>query len=341
MNNRTIIIAEVGVNHNGSVDLAKQLIDEVVKSGADFVKFQTFKADSLVTKAAEKADYQKNSSGKTETQYEMLSKLELDEASHHELMRYCEFKKIKFMSTAFDNECVDFLFNLGQKIFKVPSGEITNLPYLRRIGKIADEVILSTGMSNLGEIEFAINVLEKSGLNRANIVVLHCTSEYPAPLDEVNLLAMKTIGSAFGVRYGYSDHTMGIEVSLAAVALGASVIEKHITLDKALPGPDHLASLEPHELMNLVNGIRNIELALGDGVKRVTASELKNRDLGRKSLVAKRHIFADELLTEENVTCKRPGTGLSSGYWDYLIGSKATREFEVDELFTLDGIKRA
>jgi N,N'-diacetyllegionaminate synthase len=329
---KVFIIAEAGVNHNGSLELAKKLIDAAVLAGVDAVKFQTFKADNLVSKYAQKADYQKQTTSNDETQYEMIKKLELDEIAHRTLFNYCKDKEIIFLSTPFDHDSIDFLLSFGMPIFKIPSGEITNLPYLRHIGQFGKPVILSTGMSTLGDIEAAIDVLEKAGTPRSLITALHCTTEYPTPMVEVNLKAMHSIKSSFGLEVGYSDHTAGIEVSIAAVALGASVIEKHFTLDKNLPGPDHKASLEPEELKAMVSAIRNIEMAMGDGIKCLTPSEARNKPIARKSLVASKAIKVGELFSPENVTTKRPGTGISPMSWDAIIGCKAARDFAVDEL---------
>lgn len=332
LNKKTLVIAEAGVNHNGDLIIAKQLVDVALEAGADVIKFQTFNANKLVTALAQKAEYQIESTSRKESQLEMLRQLELTEEMHHELVAYCASRKIDFLSTGFDIESVDFLVQLGQKKFKIPSGEITNLPYLRHIGQIGKPVILSTGMATLGEIEAAIDVLEGAGTPRAGITVLHCTTEYPTPLCDVNLLAMKTIQSSFGVSVGYSDHTQGAEVAIAAVAMGAVIIEKHLTLDKRLPGPDHQASMEPKEFIAMVAAIRNIEIALGDGVKRPTPSEVKNICVVRKSLVAKHAIKAGQLFTNENLTAKRPGTGVSPMRWDEFIGKHATRDFLADEL---------
>jgi N,N'-diacetyllegionaminate synthase len=332
---RVMIIAEAGVNHNGDLQLAKRLVDVAAESGADVVKFQTFKADRLATAAAGKAEYQKRTTGTVDSQQEMLRRLELLPAMHVVLQRYCDERKIGFMSTGFDIESVDYLVGLGLRRFKIPSGEITNLPYLRHIGALGGEVILSTGMASLDEVEAAIHALEAAGTERARMTVLHCTTEYPTPVGEVNLRAMQTIADAFGVRIGYSDHTAGIEVSIAAVAMGASVIEKHFTLDRNLPGPDHQASLEPHELKALIAAVRNVELALGDGVKRLTASEAKNRPIARKSIVARRAIAAGEVLSDQNLTTKRPGTGISPMRWDDFVGSKAIRDFSADEFIEI------
>ena len=329
------IIAEAGVNHNGSIDIAKQLIDEASSAGADAVKFQTFIANHQVTLTAKKAVYQEQTSNKEETQHAMLSRLELNEAMHHELIDHCMERNISFLSTGFDIQSVDLLVNLGQQCFKIPSGEITNLPYLRYIGQLGKKIILSTGMSKMNEIEAAIGILEKAGSSRANITILHCTSEYPAPINEVNLRAMRSIREEFDIEVGYSDHTLGIEVAIAAVAMGASVVEKHFTIDRNLPGPDHQASLEPRELKSMVSAIRNIESALGDGVKRVSPSEIKNIKVARKSIVASRIIETGEIFTNENITTKRPGTGISPMLWDDLLGKKAQRDFLVDELIEL------
>ena len=331
----TLIIAEAGVNHNGDLALAKQLIDVAAEAGADVVKFQTFSADRLVTRNAAKADYQTRATDSKESQYEMLRRLELTTEMHKELVAHCTVRSIGFFSTGFDIESVDLLVKLGQDRFKIPSGEITNLPYLRHIGRMAKPVILSTGMAEMDEIQAAIDALEEAGTPRANITVLHCTTEYPTPMREVNLHAMLSIQKAFGVEVGYSDHTRGIEVAIAAVALGASVIEKHFTLDRNLPGPDHKASLEPEEFKAMVAAIRNIEVALGDGVKRLTPSEAGNRPVARKSLVANRGIRRGEVFSVENIAAKRPGTGISPMRWDAVIGHLAPRDFSQDELIEL------
>ena len=329
------IIAEAGVNHNGSIDIAKQLIDVASNSGADAVKFQTFNANRQVTRTAKKADYQDQTSDKRESQYAMLRRLELNEAMHHELIDYCAKRNIGFLSTGFDIKSIDLLVNLGQECFKIPSGEITNLPYLRHIGQLGKKIILSTGMSNMSEIEAAIEILEQAGTSRTKVTILHCTSEYPAPMNEVNLLAMKSIHDELGLAVGYSDHTIGIEVAIAAVAMGASVIEKHFTIDRNLPGPDHQASLEPLQLKSMVESIRNIEVALGDGIKRLSPSEIENIKVARKSLVARRIIKIGEVFTNENITAKRPGTGISPMLWDEILGKKAQRDYLVDELIEL------
>ena len=326
-----LIIAEAGVNHNGDPELAKQLIDVAAEAGADWVKFQTFSADRLVTTAAKKARYQTESTDAAESQHAMLRKLELTRDMHETLIAHCKLRGIGFFSTAFDTQSADLLVELGLASFKIPSGEITNLPYLRHIGRYGKSVILSTGMSTLGDIEAAIDVLEIAGTPRAKITVLHCNTEYPTPMGDVNLRAMMTIREAFGVAVGYSDHTLGIEVATAAVALGATVIEKHFTLDRHLPGPDHKASLEPDELKAMVRAIRNIELALGDGIKRASPSELENRPIGRKSIVAARPIARGERFSAANLTTKRPGTGVSPMRWDELLGREAHRSYERDD----------
>ena len=331
----TLVIAEAGVNHNGDMQLAKQLIEAAAEAGADVVKFQTFKADKLATTKAGKASYQQQATENAENQQEMLQRLELDPDQHQQLISHCHNSGIEFLSTAFDDPSIDLLNTLNLKRLKIPSGEITNLPYLRRIGELGKPLILSTGMANLGEIEAAISVLETAGTKRAQITVLHCTTEYPAPMAEVNLRAMQTIGQAFGVAVGYSDHTAGIEVPIGAVALGATVIEKHITLDQNLPGPDHKASLEPKEFAAMVRAIRNIEQALGNGIKRPTASEAANLPIVRKSLVASRAISIGELFTAINITAKRPGTGISPMRWDELSGHPSPRDFAPDELIEL------
>ncbi len=335
MTTRTLIIAEAGVNHNGDLDMARKLIDVATEAGADLVKFQTFSADRLVTDTAKKADYQSQSSVINESQHDMLLHLELTSEMHQQLIAHCAVQNIGFFSTGFDRESVDLLVSLGQNRFKIPSGEITNLPFLRHIGRFGKPLIMSTGMATLGEIEAAIDVLEQAGTPRANMTVLHCTTEYPTSMADVNLRAMQSIHHAFGVEVGYSDHTLGIEVAVAAVALGASVIEKHFTLDRNLPGPDHKASLEPSELKAMVSAIRNIELALGDGIKRLTASEAKNKPIARKSLVAIQSIKAGELFTEQNITAKRPGSGISPMHWDEVVGKKALRDFGIDALIEL------
>lgn len=332
MKQSTLIIAEAGVNHNGDLQMAKRLVDAAAAAGADLVKFQTFNASRQVTRSAKKADYQIQTTDSSESQHAMLQRLELSEAMHYELIEHCACRQIGFFSTGFDIESVDMLVRLGQEQFKIPSGEITNLPYLRHIGQLGKKIILSTGMATLGEIDAAIDVLEQAGTPRGMLTVLHCTTEYPTPMAEVNLRAMQSIHAAFGVDVGYSDHTQGIEVAIAAVAMGACVIEKHFTLDRTLPGPDHQASLEPAELNALVTAIRNIETALGDGIKRLTPSEARNKPVARKSLVACRSIKAGEVFTADNLTTKRPGNGISPMRWDEFLGRKAPRDFAADEL---------
>ena len=332
----TLIIAEAGVNHNGSLELAKQLIDAAVEAGVAYVKFQTFKAENLVTKTAKKAEYQKKNIGDAnDSQYQMLRKLELSRADHELLIAYCKEKGVKFFSTAFDFDSIDYLASLNLPLWKIPSGEITNYPYIRRIVQLGKPVILSTGMCEVEDIHNAVDTLIKFGLTNDQITILHCNTEYPTPFEDVNLRAMLSIKEEFGVRVGYSDHTKGIEVPIAAVALGAEVIEKHFTLNRNLPGPDHKASLEPNELKAMVTAIRNIEQSLGDGQKRVSASEGKNIAIARKSIVAACPIKQGELLTEVNITVKRPGTGISPMRWEEVIGTKAIRDFAEEELIEL------
>jgi len=334
-NPHTLIIAEAGVNHNGDIDLAKRLIDVAADAGTDLVKFQTFNAERLATQSAPKADYQNQTTDQSESQFAMLKQLELNMEMHELLITHCQQRNIGFLSTGFDIQSLDYLASLGAERFKIPSGEITNLPYLRHVGGLGKPVILSTGMATLGEIDAALEVLETAGTPRTQISVLHCNTEYPTPMDDVNLRAMCSIRDAFGVAVGYSDHTAGIEVPIAAVALGATVIEKHITLDRNLPGPDHKASLEPDEFAEMVRVIRNIEQAMGDGIKRPSPSEAKNKPIARKSLVAAKPIHVGERFTAENVTVKRPGTGISPMRWDEVIDRVAVRDFVADELITL------
>ena len=332
----TIIIAEAGVNHNGSVDLAKRLIDAAAAAGVDYVKFQTFKTENLVSKSAKKADYQqKNMNSGDDSQFNMLKKLELSQEQHEELIGYCKSKGVKFFSTAFDLDSLDYLSSLQLGMWKIPSGELTNYPYIKKIALNREPVILSTGMSTMDEIREAISVLTKFGVSLDQITVLHCNTEYPTPMADVNLKAMQTIADEFGVKVGYSDHTQGIEVSIAAVALGATMIEKHFTLDRNMEGPDHKASLEPDELKAMVSAIRNIEIALGSSEKKVSKSEEKNRSAARKSIVAARNIDKDELLTEENIAIKRPGNGISPMRWEEVLGTKAIRSFKTDELIEI------
>lgn len=333
--NRVFIIAEAGVNHNGSIDIAKKLVASAKDCGADAVKFQSFKASNIVTKNAEKAEYQLRTTDQSESQFEMIKRLELSLKDHQELISYCTKSSIKFLSSPFDLESIDLLAKLDLDILKIPSGEITNLPYLRKIGALNKQLILSTGMSNLGEIEAALNVLISAGTSKEKITILHCNTEYPTPVEDVNLNAMLTIRNALNVKVGYSDHTDGLEVSVAAVALGASVIEKHFTLDRNMEGPDHKASLEPDEFKKMVSAIRNIELAMGDGIKKPSNSEAKNINIARKSVVAARDITEGEIFTEENLCVKRPGTGISPMMWDSLLGKKSSRSYTTDELISL------
>ena len=330
--NKVFIIAEAGVNHNGSVELAKKLIDVAVNSGVDAVKFQTFKASNLVCKTARKAAYQKeNMNDNDDNQYNMLKKLELDICTHNKLISYCNLKNIMFLSTPFDLDSIELLNSLELEIFKIPSGEITNLPYLRKIGALNKKIILSTGMANIGEIENALDILIEAGTPKEEIIVLHANTMYPTPMEDVNLRAMVTIGKTFNVAYGYSDHTLGIEVDIAAVALGASCIEKHFTLDKNMEGPDHKASLEPDELKSMVEAIRNIEKALGSSIKKPSKSEKPNIEIARKSIVANCFIPKGERFTKDNLTVKRPSIGINPMRWDEVIGVVATRNYNEDE----------
>ena len=333
--NKVLIIAEAGVNHNGSIKIAKQLIDVAADAGVDYIKFQTFRTEKLVSKTAPKADYQIQNTGNDNSQYDMLKRLELSENDHWELIDYCNKKNVKFFSTAFDIDSVSFLYRLGLSQWKIPSGEITNFPYLRAIGKTRQPVILSTGMANLQEIEEAIKVLVQFGTTREEITLLHCTTEYPAPKNEVNLLAIQTLKNHFGLNVGYSDHTQGIEIPVAAVALGATVIEKHFTLSRDLEGPDHRASLEPNELKQMVQYIRNIEKALGNGIKIPSENEKKNIAIVRKSIVVARNIVQGERFTEDNITVKRPATGISPMQWENIIGKEAYKNFSQDEQIKL------
>lgn len=334
--NHTIIIAEAGVNHNGSIELAKQLVDKAVEAGVDYIKFQTFKAANLVTKSAQQADYQmRNVGGGDSSQYQMLKRLELSREEHLELIGYCQQRGIHFFSTAFDFDSIEFLDSLHLNLWKIPSGEITNYPYIKQIAQKQGDVILSTGMSTAEDIQNAVDVLLRWGKTKDQITILHCNTEYPTPFEDVNLLAMQSIAKQFGTKVGYSDHTRGIEVPIAAVALGATVIEKHFTLDRNMPGPDHKASLEPDELKAMVSAIRNIEKALGSSEKKVTDSERKNIAIARKSIVAAKNIKKGDVLTEENLTVKRPGTGISPMRWEEVLGTKAVRDFMEDELIEL------
>ena len=326
----TKIIAEAGVNHNGSLKLAKQMIDEAAKAGADYIKFQTFKPEKLVSKYAQKADYQKKTTGNNESQLQMLEKLALSYDDFVELKRYCEQSGIGFLSTPFDEDSIRFLDSLDMDFWKIPSGEITNYPYLVQIAQTGRDIVLSTGMCEMDEIADAMKVLEESGAG--NISLLHCNTEYPTPYEDVNLLAMKQMRTAFKKQVGYSDHTVGIEVPIAAVALGAEIIEKHFTLDKNMDGPDHKASLEPLELSQMICSIRHIEKSLGDGNKKRTASEQHNIAAARKSIVAKCAISKGDIFTEANLTVKRPGNGISPMRWKELIGTRAERDYLEDEL---------
>ena len=333
--NSVFVIAEAGVNHNGCLDLAYKLVDVAVEAGADAVKFQTFKAEQVISRYAEKAEYQKETTDASASQLEMVKKLELNREAHEKLMAYCRDKGIEFLSTPFDLESIDLLIELGIKTLKIPSGEITNLPYLRKIGALGKKVIMSTGMATLEEVRMALEVLVNGRAQKENITILHCNTEYPTPFEDVNLRAMLTMKDKLGVKVGYSDHTLGIEVSVAAVALGAEVIEKHFTLDKTSEGPDHKASLEPDELKAMIRSIRNIERAMGSGVKRPSLSELKNIMIARKSIIAAKDIKKGEIFTGKNITVKRPGNGISPMKWDEVIGQVAMRDFKEDELIKL------
>ena len=326
------IIAEAGVNHNGSIDLAKKLIDVASDAGADAVKFQTFKAENLVSKNAQKAEYQKKTTDNKESQFDMIKKLELDNKTHKTLISYCQSKNIMFLSSPFDIDSIMLLNNLSLEIFKIPSGEITNLPYLRQIGRLNKKVILSTGMSDINEIRNALNILIEAGTKKDNITILHANTMYPTPMEDVNLRAMRAIGETFNMAYGYSDHTLGIEVDIAAVAMGASCIEKHFTLDKNMSGPDHKASLEPDELKAMVKAIRNIEQALGSAIKKPSKSELQNIKIARKSIVAKKDIKQGEIFSENNLAIKRPANGISPLRWDEIIGTIATSDYNENDL---------
>jgi N,N'-diacetyllegionaminate synthase len=337
MKTKVIIIAEAGVNHNGNFENAKKLILAAANAGADYVKFQTFKADKLVSKDAEKAEYQKaNLKDDADTHYDMLKKLEMSEDWHYELIKYANECGIKFLSTGFDEESIDFLNSLNIDLFKVPSGEITNKPYLEHIAKKGKPIVISTGMSNLQEIKDAVEVIQKNHITKNNITILHCNTEYPTPMQDVNLLAMNTIQNELGLQVGYSDHTLGIEIPIAAVALGAVLIEKHFTLDRNMVGPDHIASLTPEELKQMVTSIRNIELAIsGSGLKEPSRSEIKNIEIARKSIVAKSKILKGEKFTQSNITTKRPGTGMSPMQWNHVIGKTANKDFNIDDLINL------
>lgn len=336
---KVFIIAEAGVNHNGSMDLAKQLIDKAVDAKVDAVKFQTFIAENVISRYAEKADYQKESTGHNESQLDMVKKLQLSFNDFVELKKYCEAKGIMFLSTPFDMQSVDFLSTLKMGLWKIPSGEITNMPYLQKIGAYKEEVIFSTGMSTLADIENALTLLVEAGTLKDNITVLHCNTEYPTPMHDVNLNAMLTIKNAFNINIGYSDHTLGIEVPIAAVALGAKVIEKHFTLNKALPGPDHKASLDPEELKLMVQAIRNIEASLGSGVKLPSSSEKKNMDIARKSIHLSKNVHKGSVLTLDDLTIKRPGNGISPMLLDNIVGCIAKEYLKEDSILHFKNIE--
>jgi len=325
------IIAEAGVNHNGSINQALALIDVAVEAGADVVKFQTFKANNLVSKTLEQAEYQTENTGKQQTQYELLKQLELSEADHKQLINHCETNNIQFMSTPFDDASIELLAKLKMKTWKIPSGELLSIPYLRKIAKLNKSTILSTGMANMDEIELAVTTLLTAGLSRDNLTILHANTAYPTPYQDVNLQAMLSIQKNFSVKIGLSDHSLGIEVPIAAVAMGAKVIEKHFTLDKTLPGPDHKASLEPNELKAMISAIRNVELALGDGVKKASNSEKINKNKSRKRIVAKQEIKKGDLFSNQNLTLKRAEMGEEAKNWDKVIGCKSVKSFEIDE----------
>ena len=331
---KTLIIAEAGVNHNGNFELAKKLIDKAVEGGADIVKFQTCKAENVISRYADKAEYQKVTTGEADSQLEMVRKLMLTYEEYGQLKEYCDEKGIEFLSTAFDLPSVDYLHSIGMRRWKIPSGEITNLPLLIKIAKLHEPIIMSTGMSELSEVADAVKVLKDNGAT--DITLLHCTTEYPAPYEDVNLKAMETMKVAFGLPVGYSDHTKGLEIPVAAVAMGACVIEKHFTLDRNMEGPDHKASIEPDELKSMVDQIRHVEVAIGNGEKKVSASELKNQDIARKSIIAKTAIKAGDVFTEDNVTTKRPGSGINPMRWFDLLGKTAKHDYQEDYLIEKD-----
>ena len=334
MKNKTIIIAEAGVNHNGNFEIAKKLIDEAYLAGADIVKFQTCKAENVISKYAEKAEYQKVTTGTKDSQLDMVRKLMLSFDEYKELKKYCDSKGIIFLSTAFDLESVDFLHSIGMKLWKIPSGEVTNYPLLVKIAKLQEPIIMSTGMCEINEVEDAIKVLKENGAS--DITLLHCTTEYPAPFEDVNLMSIKTLEKKFNLKVGYSDHTQGIAISIAAVALGAKVIEKHFTLDRNMEGPDHKASIEPSELKQMVKEIRNIEVSLGDGNKTVSLSEKKNQNIVRKSIIAKREIKKGDIFSADNITTKRPGNGINPMEWNNIVGRVAKHDYEEDYLIKMD-----
>ena len=337
MINHTLIIAEAGVNHNGSIELAKKLVEKAKEAGVDYIKFQTFKASKLVTKAAKQAEYQQKNIGKEgDSQYQMLKKLELSAEEHEILIDYCKELGIKFFSTAFDFDSIEYLHSLNLGLWKIPSGEVTNYPFLKRIAAYNEPTILSTGMCDMEDVRAVVEALYKNGLSKENLILLHCNTEYPTPFEDVNLKAMDALRKEFGVEVGYSDHTKGVEVPIAAVALGATVIEKHFTLDRNMEGPDHKASLEPDELKAMVSAIRNIEKAVGgDGTKHVSESERKNIAIARKSIVASCDIKVGEIFTEQNLTVKRPGNGISPTRWEEVVGTKAKRDFSEDDLIEI------
>jgi len=335
MNNKVFIIAEAGVNHNGSIVTAEQLIDAAANSGADAIKFQSFKADKLVSYKAPKAEYQKKNTPHSESQFEMIRKLELTPENHFDLLLHCKKRNITFLSSAFDLESIELLKRLKLSLFKIPSGEITNYPYLKNIGSLKKSIILSTGMSTLNEIKNALTVLICSGTKRNKITVLHCNTEYPTPFEDVNLQAMLTIKNTFNISVGYSDHTEGIAIPIAATALGATVIEKHLTLDKKMNGPDHKASLEPHEFSKMVKSIRDITSAIGNGIKKPSKSEINNIIIARKSIVAKTFILKNDVFSENNITIKRPGNGINPMKWESVLGRKSKYYFKKDDLIKL------
>jgi len=334
-NNKVFIIAEAGVNHNGSLDLAKQLVLAAKSSGADAVKFQTFKADKLVRKDVQQAEYQTINTGVKESQYDMLKRLELSSDEHIALKEFCIEHDIIFMSTPFDLDSIDFLASLDMQIWKIASGEITNVPYLRKVASVAKDIILSTGMSTLEEVEFAVSIIKATGFDLSNLTLLHATSEYPCPIDQINLKAMHTLRDRFGVKVGYSDHTQGIHIPFLASALGAEVIEKHFTLDRSLEGPDHKSSLEPNELLEMVTYIRQLPLVMGDGVKQPSSGEVKNIILARKYIVAKKDIEVGELFDETNLDSMRAGGEISASHWDELIDKKSSRHYMIGEKISL------
>jgi N-acetylneuraminate synthase len=330
------IIAEAGVNHNGSIEIAKNMVDVAAEAGCDIIKFQTFKAKNLVTQSAKRALYQIQNTGNDDSQYKMLKELELDYSYHKDLIEYCNKKNIKFLSTPFDEESVDFLHELNMDIFKIPSGEITNKPFLKLIASKNKPIILSTGMSTLGEVEEALTWIYEEG--NSNVALLHCTSDYPTKKEDVNLKSMLTLREAFKVKVGYSDHTLGIEIPIAAVALGAEIIEKHFTLDKNMEGPDHKASLEPNQLKDMVASIRNVERALGDGIKKPTQNEMETLKIARKSVVIKALILKDEIITRDKLCIKRPGTGMEPKNLDNIIGKRAARDLHEDEIIKFEDL---